>query len=526
MALLGDSLIGQLFLIGVPGYEVNDDFRAHFKRCPSGGFILFGRNIRDQAQVAGLTAALSALAAEAADGNPPIIAVDQEGGSLSPLRGLVTSLPGNMGLAAAGDPRIAGQAGYLTGRELRALGINTNLAPVLDLAGEPLNPAIGTRSFGQDPQRVAAYGTAYAEGLLKAGALFAAKHFPGHGCVVEDSHLALPVCRASRQELLAVQAAPFRAVAGLPRAAIMAAHVRYDAVDPERPASLSRPVVTGVLREEFGFDGVVLTDCLEMGGLRQVAAVPEAAVMAIVAGCDLVLISHTPALQEAAFAAVREAVRAGRISLDRLEQSAERIRGWKEKLAERPARAPSRDGIPPDLGVRVLTFVPGDAGCAWRFCREPLILVTPAMDRLTPAEDALDLAPVHEELAKHGLQCARVTCAMEPDRHETAEVLAQIEEAWHALARHGGDRRPRVALVIRNSGNSPGQAALGAALADRAELLLIGIRDPREARPIQAALARRAPALFTFSTETVVLSALAKVLAGEETPKGVMPVAF
>lgn len=552
-----ESLVGQLFIAGLSGLEADSDFEARYSRCPCGGFILFGRNVHDPAQVKKLTCALSDLASQhGPDFGPPLVAIDQEGGTLSPLRGLVTSLPGNMGLAATGDPEAARCAGHVTGRDLLSLGINANFAPVLDLAREPLNPAVGARSFGDDPRRVAEFGAAYANGLLDAGVLFVAKHFPGHGSVSEDSHFSLPECRIPKADLIAGDAVPFIEVARLPQAAIMVAHVRFTDLDPERPASLSHPLVTGFLREEIGFDGVVLTDCLEMGGVREVGPVPEAAVMAIEAGCDIVLISHTPELQGAAFEAVRDAVLSGRISLERVERSVARIRRWKQGLAV-AARASSPRAVAQslsldDLGERVVTFVDGERPRSWTFGPGALVLVTPAMDQITLAEDSMDVSPLLQELESCGVRCARVRCSMDPDPQEIQDVISLVEDSWRAMtgrtmtgphrvgaaagadcdrsesssADGAGVPLPRAALVVRNGGGAPGQAALAAALEARWNLLLIGIRDPREARPVQAALSRRAPALFAYSTESVVLSALARVLAGEASPKGVIPVSM
>ncbi|MGE5588595.1 MAG: glycoside hydrolase family 3 protein [Clostridia bacterium] len=546
-----ESLIGQLFITGLPGPVVDPPFEAHYSRCPSGGFILFGRNVRDSAQVRGLTGTLADLASQRdQDCGPPIIAIDQEGGSLSPLRRLVSSLPGNMGLAATGDPEAARLAGYVTGRDLLSLGINTNLAPVLDLAREPLNPAVGTRSFGDDPKKVAELGTAYADGLSKSGVRFVAKHFPGHGSVPEDSHFSLPECRMSKDVLLAQDAVPFIEVAGLPQAALMVAHVKIVDIDPRLPASLSHLLVTGLLRKHLGFDGVVLTDCLEMGGVREVSSVPEAAVMAIEAGCDMVLISHTPQLQEAAFKAVCGAVLSGRLSTERVERSVARIHDWKQGLAATagaPPTAPLASLLPPEarsrfldsLGERVVTFVDGDVPGSWKFEPTPVVLVTPSMDRITLAEDSVDASLLLQALESVGITCARVHCSMDPDPREIKEVVARVMDSWRAMARGarhaktpeshttaatGAAIRPRVAFVVRNGGRAPGQAALARALEATASLLLIGIRDPRETRMLQAALSRRAPAVFTYSTERTVLHALARVMAGKASPKGVVPV--
>jgi beta-N-acetylhexosaminidase len=383
------------------------------------------------------------------------------------------------------------------------------------------------------------------------------KHFPGHGSSPEDSHVSMPECRMSVEDLAGQDLLPFVQAVKWPGTAVMATHVKFTAIDETRPASLSRDVITGLLRGKMGFDGVVLTDCLEMGGIRPVGSVPEAAVMAIDAGCDMVLVSHTRALQEAAFAAIHDAVRCGRLSVSRLEQSAERIHRWRQGR-----EATAAGGSSPEfgtrwnqelLGKRVVTYVPGEAvpgsiseqssdqssehsspptpvsGCG------PIVLVTPEMGRITLAEDAGDISLLKHELERYGIHCAMVRCSMDPDAGEINHVVSQITAA-------SGDRglcksRPgepctRVALVVRNGGTASAQAAqaaLAAAIEAKADglgwvFVLVGVRDPRETRAVQEALARRAPAFFTYSTEPIVLSALSRVLAGEAGPKGVMPV--
>jgi beta-glucosidase-like glycosyl hydrolase len=558
-----DVLIGQVLITGFEGLEVGADFEDRYLGCPSGGFILFGRNATSAAQVRALTGCLRDVAlAHNPDYPTSLIGIDQEAGSLSPLRGIVSSLPGNMGLAATGDPEAARYAGYVTGCDLTTLGISLNFAPVLDLAREPLNPAVSTRSFGDDPDRVAVFGREYARGLVEAGVLFTVKHFPGHGVSPDDSHVSMPECLMSVEDLARQDLVPFMQAVKWPGTAVMATHVKFSAIDATRPASLSRDVITGLLRGKMGFDGVVLTDCLEMGGIRPIGSVPEAAVMAIEAGCDIALVSHTRMIQEAAFVAIRDAVQSGRLSVSRLEQSAERIRRWKEGIGALAAhgRLPGfRTGWTYELlGERVVTYLPGQAdsgpipvhpsaqpsGQPWAqarlFGHGPIVLVTPQMDRLTPAEDAADISLLKHELERRGISCSMVGCSMDPDAGEIDRAVSQIAEAGCSLdLLRGGPGEPggpgeempctRVALVVRNGGASLAQAALAAAIEARADelgwvFMLVSVRDPRETRDVQEALARRAPAFFTYSTEPVALSALSRVLAGEASPRGVMPV--
>jgi len=554
-----DVLIGQVLITGFEGRELGADFEDHYLGCPSGGFILFGRNVSSAAQVMALTEGLYQVARAHNPAYPaPLIGIDQEGGSLSPLRGIVSSLPGNMGLAATGDPEAARYAGYVTGCDLRTLGIGVNFAPVLDLAREPLNLAVSTRSFGDDPDRVAIFGREYARGLAEAGVLFIVKHFPGHGSSPDDSHVSMPECLMPMEDLAGQDLVPFLQAVKWPGTAVMATHVKFSAIDAMRPASLSRDVITGLLRGKMGFDGVVLTDCLEMGGIRPIGSAPEAAVMAIEAGCDMALVSHTRSLQRAAFAAIRDAVRSGRLSVSRLEQSAERIRRWKEGIGARPAHG----GLPEFqtswtfelLGERVVTYLPrqADSGSmpvqpsaessaqpsaqASFFGRGPIVLVTPQMDRLTLAEDAADVSLLKHELERRGVHCSMVRCSMDPDAGEIDQVVSRIAEAGYSLDLHRGgpgpgegEPRVRAALVVRNGGASLAQAALAAAIEARTNelgwaFMLVSVREPREIRDVQAVLERRVPVFFTYSTEPIVLSALSRALAGESSPRGVMPV--
>lgn len=512
------SLVGQLLITGLPGTEIDGGFRERFVDCPSGGFTLFGRNVSDAASMRRLTSGIADAVGELSPGaGRPIIAIDQEGGSLSPARALVPSLPGNMGLGAANDTAAALSAGYITGLALHDLGITVNLAPVLDLASDPINPVVSTRSFGDDPVNVAFLGAAYADGLRRAGLMYTAKHFPGHGSVQEDSHSSLPTCNMPADELRERHMLPFREVMKVPNCAVLAAHVLYTALDPVWPASLSPRIISEVLRGEMGFDGVVLTDCMEMAAVRTVASVGEGAVRAVEAGADLVLVSHTPELQAEAFQALLKAVVSGRIPIDRVEASTRRIARWKERAS---VAQPAVDGMwsQEQVSDAAVSFVAGDAEAeaAWQFGRGRLVLVLPESERITLAEDADDAAALSEELVSAGVDAVCVRVAADPSADQIEGALAAIV----GVAVDGA----RVALVVRNNGNSPSQARLAAEIESRWPLLFVGVREPRETVVMQAALKRKAPAVFTYSTERAVLRTAAMVLAGAAPAIGVMPV--
>ena len=292
-----------------------------------GGVILFSRNIVDAEQVAALTGALKRAA-----GRPLLVSIDQEGGRVARLRAAhgFTELPPMRRLGDAGDERLAFEAGALVGRELRAVGVDQDYAPVVDVDTNPDNPVIGDRSLSSEPERVGRLGAALARGLQSAGVAACAKHFPGHGDTSQDSHLELPRLAHSLERLRAVELPPFTALARAGVAAVMTAHVVFEPLDPHRPATLS-PAVLGLLRQVCGFEGVCVSDDLEMKGIAGHFPLEETVPGALAAGVDQLLVCHTAALQHRAIDLVRGAVEAGRVTPERLAEASARVTrllGW------------------------------------------------------------------------------------------------------------------------------------------------------------------------------------------------------
>jgi beta-N-acetylhexosaminidase len=281
------TVAGQVLVAGFAGHTPPDELVRAARAEHLAGFILFKRNLLGRAdEVASLTATLcNALRPE----RPALLAVDQEGGRVSRLGPPVLQLPPMRTLGRIDDPDLTHRAARHLGRQLRALGFTMDFAPVLDVDTNPDNPVIGDRSFGATPERVIRHGLAFADGLQEAGVLACGKHFPGHGDTHLDSHLALPRLTHDRARLDEVELPPFRACRERV-AAIMTAHVVFDALDPDTPATLSRRTVAELLRGELDYDGLVISDDLEMRAVADRMSVAEAAVAAIEAGCDLVLI--------------------------------------------------------------------------------------------------------------------------------------------------------------------------------------------------------------------------------------------
>ncbi len=332
-------LIGQRLVAGFPGTAITPELVQVIRQYKIGNIILFRENISDAAQLRTLCADLTELI-RSETGYDPFIMVDQEGGAVTRLPEDCVNVPGAMALASTGDPGNTYLAGKLTGAELRSLGINFDLAPSVDVNCNPANPIIGVRSYGDTPTTVVKYAAGMIRGLQDGGVLCLAKHFPGHGDTSMDSHLTLPCVDKPRTELEKMELAPFRAViaAGVP--AIMTAHILFPTLDDSGvPATMSRRIVTDLLRSEMGFTGLVTSDCMEMQAVQKFFGTVNGVLAAMNAGVDLVLISHTTRLSGEAAAAAAEALADGRLDRAELEASVARILAAKEKLAAVPAPA-------------------------------------------------------------------------------------------------------------------------------------------------------------------------------------------
>ena len=297
-----------------------------------GGVVLMGRNIGPPEQTRGTIAELQARAR--ADGLPPLfVAVDQEGGRVQRLGPPhYPKHPSARAVGETGDPEQARSEARRVGEGLRELGFNWDFAPVLDVNNNPRNPVIGDRAYGDDPTRVAAMGAAAVRGFQEdAGILACGKHFPGHGDTDTDSHQSLPRIGHDRARLDAIELVPFRAALEAGLAAVMTSHILFPALDPALPATLSPAILTGLLREELGFDGLIITDDLEMKGVAEGWGAAEAAVLAVQAGADLLLCGHTWETQREIQKALLHAVQTGRLSEARVEETVGHIAAAKAR---------------------------------------------------------------------------------------------------------------------------------------------------------------------------------------------------
>jgi beta-N-acetylhexosaminidase len=317
-----EEKVGQLMMVGFSGQEVDDAVAALVKGRRVGGVCLLNRNLSAAAQIAKLNDDLRELLADAVS---PFIAVDQEGGTVVRVDDGNVVLPGNMVLGATRDEALAYEAGRAQGADLWRLGFNMNLAPVLDVNSKPTNPVIGVRAFGDDVSLVSRLGAAFVRGQQDAAIVTVAKHFPGHGAADADSHRALPVVRAPRAQVLR-QLEPFGAAAQVELDGMMTAHIATPALSgDETPATLSPTVLGTVLRRELGFGGLVMTDELEMGAIDGRWGAGRAAVMAVKAGADMVLVPWRPEKMLEVWEALMLAAQSGELSRSCLDDAVRRI---------------------------------------------------------------------------------------------------------------------------------------------------------------------------------------------------------
>lgn len=326
-----EEKIGQLLMVGIEGTELDGDTAKFLKERRIGGVILFGRNIRSTEQVAALTSALKGLET-GPGGVGMLIGTDQEGGRVNRLPGERGKFPSAMVLAADGDPDRVREAAGDMAIQLKEMGINLNFAPILDINSNPNNPVIGDRAFGSDPETVSKMGLAFIQGTLDKGIIPVAKHFPGHGDTLVDSHTDLPVVENTMDRLQSFELVPFKKAveAGVP--AIMSAHILLPQVDASSPATLSPEIIGDILRKRLGFDGVVVSDDLDMGAITKLYSPGEAAIRAVKAGVDMVLVGHTRDNMAMVFDALAGALRNGEIDRQTIDRAVKRVLALKERF--------------------------------------------------------------------------------------------------------------------------------------------------------------------------------------------------
>jgi beta-N-acetylhexosaminidase len=505
--------VGQVFMLGFEGTRLNADNRALIQGLHLGGVTLFGRNIENGPQLAQLDADLQTIA----DPLPLFISVDQEGGLVVRVTDGATIFPGNMAVGAAGDSNLARRIAEASASELRAMGVNMDLAPVVDVNTNPLNPVIGIRAFGSDEQVVSDFGVQTIQGLQSAGVSAVAKHFPGHGDTDVDSHRDLPVVRHSLERLQSLEFLPFAAARGAGVDGIMTAHLYLPAIEPtpDLPATLSRTVLTGLLREQLGYRGLILTDALDMDAIKKDRPAAEAAVQAFEAGADMLLIAGINADDRMRLGdgpqALLAAIQSGRVSEERLDASALRIL---ETKAKRGILADSGVVVRPDTSVlgspehRALALDVARAAITLQRDAAGLLPLDAASKLLVVVPDAPTRSNVQDDqLASSLLEAVR--------RFAPSAMSAPSSSAVEAA--QGADV---VVLGTFDLAQHADQQALAKALARAGKpVVVVSLRGPYDA----AAAPEIGTFLAVYGDRPIHLQSAAEALFGRLTPSGRTP---
>ena len=325
-------LLGQCLSVGFDGPVIPEEYEQLIREYKIGNVLLFKRNVKSYEQLKKLCDSLNALILRET-GHPPFIMTDEECGSVSRIAHIAAPTPCAMACGQTGDPHNAFILGQIAGQELRAAGINMGMGPVLDCYSNPNNAVIGNRSFGRDPAQVTQYGLEFMRGLQSAGVFPCAKHFPGHGDTAVDSHLALPIVDKTEEEFRRTELVSFTAAINAGIEAIMTAHVVVPAIDPCRvPSTVSKKVMTDLLRKELGFKGLLLSDGMEMNAVMNLYGIEDATRRALAAGCDIALICHSAAQARSTMEFLAKSIENGALSEDTVRDRHDRVLQWKKKL--------------------------------------------------------------------------------------------------------------------------------------------------------------------------------------------------
>lgn len=518
--------IGQLLSVGFYGTTPTPEIIDLIQNHHVGNIIFFARNIESAHQVHQLTSELQRIARDAGHPYPLLISTDQENGMVRRFGKSATSFPGNMALGAIDSEQETYEITLATGKELRALGVNMNLAPVADVNNNPANPVIGVRSFGEHAPHVSRHLVAAIKGYQEAGVITNLKHFPGHGDTAVDSHQALPVIPHTLERLEEIELVPFRAGIVTGADSIMIAHVYLPALMKEEmlPATISREIITGLLRERLGFNGVITTDCLEMNALADTVGIPRGTVMALQAGADIALISHHYEYQKAGLAAVLEAVQKGELTKAQITTAAERVLQLKASYL-------SWDDLPGEGSVRQIA-TPEHLDLSKRSFAHSTTLV----------RNAQQLVPVTGKQAQHPLflfpETDHATFAADryPSLEElqtaitehfpTAEVLAvpsQRDEATEARLQEAIAGSSTLVVVTVNANRYQPQADLVHSLLQQEKPVIgLAVYDPYDLLTFP----ELETYLVTYEYTLPAFEAALDVLQGKQTAQGKLPVSI
>ncbi|MER6910730.1 glycoside hydrolase family 3 N-terminal domain-containing protein [Streptomyces sp. NPDC000594] len=533
-----EQKVGQVFCTWVAGHhatepsdeaaEVNQQLLGvrtgaeAIARWHLGGVIYFlwSGNLAAPRQIAELSNGLQRAAADTSSGLPLLISIDQEHGAVVRIGAPATQLPGAMGLGASGSVQDARTAGRIAGTELAALGIRQNYAPVADVNVNPANPVINVRSFGADPRAAARLVAAQVQGYERAGVAACAKHFPGHGDTSVDSHYGLPVINHTREEWSRLDAPPFRAAIAAGADSIMTAHLQVPALDPSGdPATLSRPIIDGVLRRELGYDGVIVTDALNMQGVLTKYGEERVPVLALKAGVDQLLYPNNLPL---AWNAVLAAVRDGEITEARLDESILRLLRLKDRLGllrrpyvpvsevDRVVGARRHRSKADRIAENSLTLLVNRGGVLPLSRRRQRKLLVTGADPILPTSRTVSSVPVlTAALTEQGFTATALPTGLSPDGPAIDRAVAAAR-----------DRDAVVVLTYDVGATSAQRTLVQRLVATGVPVIQLAVRNPYDIARLDGV--RASLALYCWAD--VELRAAARVIAGRAEPGGELPV--
>ncbi len=421
--------IGQMMVTGFPGETISREFINLVEEYKVGNVILFQYNQKSRSQLKDLCEELKKKI-ERETGVIPFITSDEEGGIVSRLPIDMPKMPSPLGQTALGEIEWVRKAAKITGRELKEVGINFNLAPVLDINNNPNNPVIGVRSYGTTPKEVCTFGMAAFKGYRDANMMTTGKHFPGHGDTNQDSHLTLPTITKTWEELLQRELIPFQEAISQGIPAITIAHICFPKVEPENiPATMSHKVITGLLREKLGFQGLIISDCMEMKAIKDTYGVKKGSVEAVKGGMDLIFISHTPEEVKKSIEAIEEGVRKGEISMERIDEAVGRILyykekyGKKEKAMEEKEERENKEFMEEFFEKVIAQSVKG--GSSFFLGERPLFL-SPIQSRVSLAANAQEEEESFAKTMQRQFGGSAKILSMDPSREEREEVINSL----------------------------------------------------------------------------------------------------
>ncbi len=431
-----EEKIGQVVICGFYGTTPSKEIETLIRKYHLGNVILFKRNIENPEQLKELTFSLQEMSKI-----PLSIAVDQEGGIVTRLTEPFTTFPGNMATAATQDVHNAYLTGLIMAKEMRAVGINWDLAPVVDINDLPQNPGIGVRSYSDDPEIIARFASEFVKGLHDGKVAACAKHFPGKGHSAKDAHLEMPTVDRDMKTLEKIELYPYGELMKVGIDSIMPSHVYYPALCEEKnlPATLSKNVMTDLLKNKMGFKGVNVTDDLEMGGITNSLSGSEAAWISFKNGADVVMMCHTFEEQVKTFEKIKEKVLDGSISIEKLNDSVRRVLEMKMNVGlfdgllaiENEIGDESSLEIAKDIARKSITLCKNESGLVKKIMENPLMIVFPTSMALVKVEESekQKVLEIERVLKKHShFPVTSVGISPKPTKNEIKEVISKVRE--------------------------------------------------------------------------------------------------